>query len=222
MGKHLDRLTGLPLLLEHLGVNQVVDGVLSHLEVVTQANFKALLGVEEVALVQLDLSHQEMAVCAGGVDVVQDVLQGAHRRLEVASKELGLGEKVEGVLHARTGLGHRLENNKAFLQRRSYGLPMTIGGARDECKVLPDQENNKVGVHHRQVLRTKCKAPHSPEVTVNCLIKTCQDVFWRLPSGPSQDSVHVENVGFVCRSSLDFFEEVQLLFCNIKLLIRKL
>ena len=62
----------------YLCIDEMVDGMLPDFEVVAEPHLEALLGVEEVPLVELDLGHQQVRVRTGRVDVVQHMLQRAH------------------------------------------------------------------------------------------------------------------------------------------------
>jgi hypothetical protein len=67
------------LLAKHARVNQMIDGMVAHLEVVAEPDLEALLGVEVVALMQLDLRHEQVTVGLRRINIVQDVLKRAHR-----------------------------------------------------------------------------------------------------------------------------------------------
>lgn len=64
-----------------------------HLKVVAEAEFQRLGGELEVALHEMDLSHEEMAVTMGRV-LIQTVLQAALGRLDISCRGTTYDESI--------------------------------------------------------------------------------------------------------------------------------
>ena len=210
--------------LHHLGIDEMVDGVIPHLEVVAQPHLEAALGVHEVSLVQLNLSHQKVTVSIRGVDIVQDVLEGAHGGLEVARQELGLGQEVEGVLEAGARLGHRLQHHQGLLKGGGDGLALGGGGVGGVHQVLLHQLHHEVGVHGREVLGPEGEAAHRPEVRLDGLVEAGHDLLRAGLGVAAQQRRHVEDLRLVdlAGAALDLLQEVELLLGDVELSVLQL